>query len=294
MQIRKTTAVIIGAGPAGIACAIQLKRYGIDFAILERNIIGGLLNNANLVENYPGFPEGISGSELIKIFRQHLEKWNIFPAKAEVFKVTYSQRKFKAYTNNKVYESPFLVIASGTKPRTLAIPIPHSAKPHIFYEVSEMHEMRNRQIAIIGSGDAAFDYALNLAKKNKVCILMRGDNVSCLPLLYKRALSNRMISILKRTAINSIKLCRNKLYLKCDNGETISADFLLVAIGREPQFDFITRKVANNFSGLVKAKKLYIIGDARNKKCRQVAIAVGDGIKAAMEIVFKIYNKQRS
>ncbi len=287
-QKKNTPVIIVGAGPAGIACAIQLRRYGIDFEILERNIIGGLLNSANLVENYPGFAEGIRGSELIRSFRRHLQKWNIFPAGAEIIKVTYNQGKFKAFTNDMVYESLFLVIASGTKPKTLAIPIPYSAKAHIFYEISAMNRMRSKRIVIIGSGDAAFDYAINLAKKNKVCILMRGENANCLHLLYERATSNSMISIVKKTTINSIKLYKNKLLLKCSNGETIGADFLLVAIGREPQLDFITRKLANNISGLVKAKKLYIIGDVRNKKCRQAAIAVGDGIRAGMEIFFEI------
>ena len=86
--------VIIGAGPAGIAAAIQLKRTGIDFQILEKDRIGGLLWHANFVENYPGFPSGVSGPDLVKCFKLHLKQLNIEVQKTDVKKVKYLNKEF--------------------------------------------------------------------------------------------------------------------------------------------------------------------------------------------------------
>ena len=283
---------IIGAGPAGVAAVIQLKRYGIEPILLEKGEIGGLLKNANLVENYPGFPEGIPGHELVKLFKKQLENAGVRVHFEEVLALDYRNEMFFINTNQRTITCRIVVIASGTKPQGFSNPdVTADIEKRIFYEICPLVQVTNEKIAIIGSGDIAFDYALNLSKKNEVIILNRGKRVKCLPLLWKRAMGNEKISYREDTQVKKIKCCDNGVVLICSSpvGKyEMYAHSLIVAIGREPCFDFLSENLKKNLEKLQKSKVLYIIGDVKNDIYRQTAIAVGNGIKAAMEIYRKI------
>ncbi|MEO0156526.1 MAG: NAD(P)/FAD-dependent oxidoreductase [candidate division WOR-3 bacterium] len=279
--MKKIKVAIIGAGPAGIACAIQLKRYKIDFFLFERDKPGGLLKNANLVENYPGFPEGIGGERLVSLFRKHLKVNKINPMIENVEWVDY-KKKFIIKTNRKIYHSEILVIASGTKPKRLGIKIPDSIKSRIFYNIINLKKIKNANLGIIGAGDAAFDYALSLCQRNKVYLLNRTRIHKCLPLLFQKVMKNKNIKYVKEFELVTIQLKNKKLVLHSKNKELISVDYLVVAIGREPNLDFLDKKL--KLKTLEKNKKLYMIGDVKNGLFRQTAIAIGEGIKTAMEI----------
>ncbi|MEO0190644.1 MAG: NAD(P)/FAD-dependent oxidoreductase [candidate division WOR-3 bacterium] len=279
--MKKIKVAIIGAGPAGIACAIQLKRYKIDFVIFERNEPGGLLRNAYLVENYPGFPEGIKGEKLVSLFCKQLEVNRITPVYEDVKNVIYD-KNFVIKTNNRLYQSKILVIASGTMPKKFDITLPPDSESKIFYEIVHLKTTGNATIAIIGAGDAAFDYALSLCQRNKVYLLNRTRIHKCLPLLFQKAMKNKNIKYVKEFELVTIQLKNKKLVLHSKNKELISVDYLVVAIGREPNLDFLDKKLEIEI--LEKNKKLYMIGDVKNGLFRQTAIAVGEGIKTAMEI----------
>lgn len=281
--MRTFKVAIIGAGPAGIACAIQLKRYEIDFIIFERNKPGGLLRNANLVENYLGFPEKITGEELVNLFCRQLEFNNINPTKENVESIDYKDG-FSIKTNKSRYQSEILIVASGTKPKRLNIKIPPNTKSKIFYEVVALKKLNGEKIGIIGSGDAGFDYAIGLSKKNKIIIFNRTDKHKCLPILFKRCMENKNIMYITNFEITKIQLKNKKLVLHPKNKKSVSVDYLIVAIGREPNLDFLSKNIKHKLKMLEKNKKLYMIGDVKNKIFRQTAIAVGNGIKTAMEI----------
>ena len=150
--------VIIGAGPAGLSTAIQLKRYDIEPTLLEKEEIGGLLRNANLVENYPGFPSGVPGPELVKLFKKQLENAQIKVYFEKVLELDYKNGLFSIKTNQKKITCRIVVIASGTKPRKLSnLDLPTEIENHIFYEIYPLTQVTNKKIAIIGAGDAAFD-----------------------------------------------------------------------------------------------------------------------------------------
>lgn len=284
--------VIIGAGPAGLGAAIQLKRYGIEHILLEKEKVGGLLRNANLVENYPGFPEGIPGPELIKLFKRQLKNVWVKIQFEEVLELDNRKGIFIINTNQRTIISRFVVIASGTKPRKLSnLNISKDFENRIFYEVYPLAQVANEKIAIIGAGDAAFDYALNLSKKNEVVILNRGSRVKCLPLLFERGIGNEKISYMENIHIKNIDCFDRYLALTCydTTGEReICVSYLLVATGRDPCLDFLSENLKENLEKLQKSKVLHIIGDVKNDIYRQTAIAVGDGIKAAMEIYRKL------
>jgi thioredoxin reductase len=283
--------VIIGAGPAGLGAAIQLKRYGIEPILLEKEKVGGLLRNANLVENYPGFPEGIPGPELIKLFTRQLENIRIKIQFEEVLELDNRKGVFITNTTQRTIISRFVVIASGTKPRKLSnLNISKDFENHIFYEVSSLAQVANEKIAIIGAGDAAFDYALNLSKKNEVIILNRESRVKCLPLLFERCIGNKNISYLENIQVKNIVCFDSYLTLTCydtTSEREIYVSYLLVATGRDPRLDFLSENLKKNLVKLQKSKVLHIIGDVKNDIYRQTAIAGGDGIKAAMEIYRK-------
>jgi thioredoxin reductase len=284
---------IIGAGPAGIATALQLKRSGIEPLLLEKNKnrIGGLLVNALLVENYPGFPQGISGEELVKLFEAHLENAGIEVRFEEVIKLDHDGH-FSIRTRQEVFSSQMVVLASGTKPKEFVCGVQDEAKNKIFYEIYPIKGVRDRRVVIVGAGDAAFDYALNLAKRNEVLILNRGEKLKCLPLLHQRAKGSPRIDYRENTVISRIESFRDELLLKCvtwGKKLTFRADYVIFAIGRVAQLDYLSSSLKERQLELEEKGLLYMVGDVKRGIYRQTAIAVGDGIKAAM----KIYEKLR-
>ena len=284
--------IIIGAGPAGVASAIQLRRYGIEPLIFERNRIGGLLKNADIVENYPGFPNGISGRKLIAALEKHLGDSNrIFFE--DVIELVFEDDLFSVISTGRTIRSRIAIVASGTVPIGFSdIPIPDELNDRIFYDIYPILKEKNKKIAIVGAGDAAFDYALNLGKNNKIVILNRGNKVRCLPILRERAEALDNVDYLENTKVSSINMSTDdRLSITCirDGNEfEILADYLVFAIGRIPATRFFSNRLNENKDRLEDDGLLYMIGDVNNDLYRQTAIATGDGIKAAMKIAVKL------
>jgi thioredoxin reductase len=277
--------IIIGAGPAGISSCIQLKRYGIEPLLIEKNEVGGLLNNANFVENYLGFPAGITGRQLTELFKNQLKRSDIKIKYEKVLNVDYKDN-FVVVTEESTYTSDYLIVASGTNPKTL--PLLDNKKfsnDNIYYEIKNAPDMKHSQIAIIGAGDAAFDYAVNLSKNSKITILNKSSTVRCLPLLYDRVMKIKNIDYLDKTSVVNIEETNNTIILETNNQnfKIIKADYLFIAIGREPNLDFLGEGLVKLINKL-ENNKLFIIGDVKNGNYRQTSISTGDGIKAAMRL----------
>ncbi len=288
-------AAIIGAGPAGIAAALQFTRYGIKFRIFEKKCVGGLLSNANLIENYPGFPKDLSGTNLVKYFKQQLYRRGIQIDKCEIKEVDYDikNKYFILTSDHSIFHTHFLIVASGTKSKILPILSPSLKKSkYILNEIDFLKNSKRKKIAVIGAGDAAFDYSLNLSKrKNKIMIFNRSDSYKCLKLLYNRIKKTSRISYFKNFHLQQIEENQSGLTLTFTHHEllrTYYVDFLLIAIGREPALDFISKKFILKKNLLVKEGILHFAGDVGNGLYRQTAIAVGEGVKAAMIISDKL------
>jgi thioredoxin reductase (NADPH) len=287
MKVENVT--IIGAGPAGLSTAIQLKRHGIDPLLLERDSIGGVLRNANRVENYPGFPNGISGPDLVDLFETHAGGAHVEITYDEVRRLDFDDGVFVLEGRKETYRSRVVVIASGTRPRTFDdIDIPGNVLDRVFYEIYPLFDETGKKISIVGAGDAAFDYALNLADRNSVMILNRGSDLKCLPLLWERSIAHTGIDYSENVSVTGIE--RGDSYglrLDCSSPEgrsSVDADYLIGAIGRTQNLDFMSKKAHERIAELAGKGLLYFAGDVRHGRFRQTAIAVGDGILTAMTI----------
>lgn len=289
--MKEEAVTIIGAGPAGIAAAIQLKRSGMVPFVVEKERVGGLLKNAHWVENYPGFPDGITGLHLVSLLERQLAGHGLAVLFEEVINVELDGHALCVATTSRRWMSGIVIVASGTKPRTIQdVTICSGAEERIFYEMYPLHDVAGKKIAIVGAGDAAFDYALNLGRNNDILILSRSEKSRCLPLLRERAARSPRITVLDGTIVRRIVARGEGLHIErlfreqqtCDH-----VDFLVFAIGREPQLDFLSETVRERRRELEESGLLYHIGDVHNGLFRQTAIAVGDGIKAAMRIIKK-------
>ncbi|MHA1167786.1 MAG: NAD(P)/FAD-dependent oxidoreductase [Candidatus Hodarchaeales archaeon] len=291
--------IIIGCGPAGIAAAIQLKRSGFDPLVLEKERIGGLLRNANLVENYPGFPGGITGEDLVNLFDDHLRHLGVkinrervlqlkIPTTEEKDECSGNDINFVLRTADKTYYSTHVVIATGTRPKKPCIVFPPEIAERIYYEIVPLLTARDKKITIIGAGDAAFDYSLSLAKKNEILILNRSSKTKALALLAERIAENRKIRYLTENRPVNVHLDgsnRLKLTIEDSNGHQWfqTCDYLVYAIGREPEISFFTAEFTEQMGKLVNSNLIHIIGDVRGSY-RQTAIAAGEGIRTAVKI----------
>ena len=278
---------IIGAGPAGLETALQLRRYAIPALLLEGDQAGGLLHNANLVENYPGFPGGIPGAELVRLFVRQASLAGVEITHQSATRIEHDGQGFHVLTEDSRYPAQVVVLATGSRPITFPQAlIPPAAQERVYYEVRPLNSLAGARVAIIGAGDAAFDYALNLARYNQVWILNRGKQVKCLPLLWDRALVEQNIAYQTDTRVAGLtSLAGGGLRLDCEGpqgGSTLEVDYLVGALGRLPRVELLSGM--ENARALQSGGVLHLVGDVQRGMYRQTAIAVGDGLLAAMKI----------
>lgn len=287
--MQEQAVTIIGAGPAGIAAAVQLRRGGISPLVVEKACVGGLLKNAHRVENYPGFPDGISGPDLVSRFERQLAGQRPEMLFAEVTNVALDGHALYVATKAGRWRSRIVIVASGTKPRRITnTAIGPGTEGRLFSEIHPLRHTAGKRIAIVGAGDAAFDYALNLGKRNDVLILGRSETARCLPLLQERAALAPRIAYRNGVQVRRIDAGSGGLDVESvRRGKPArdTADFLIFAVGREPQCDFLSETVRQRQAELERSSRLFLVGDVHNGLCRQTAIAVGDGVRAAMQIM---------
>ncbi len=284
---------IIGAGPAGITAAIQLKRSGIEPLLLEKERAGGLLLNANRVENYPGFPDGITGVDLVGLMVWHMDRFGIRPVHTEVQSLHRERGVFRLEADGDLLQARIVVLASGTQgiiPDDL--PLQESLLGRrIFCDLKDTSPQPGHRVTIIGGGDCAFDYALNLAERScQVSILHRGDRPRALPLLLERASSRPRIDYYAGVALKSIGETETGLVLHLTGTpvDHLEVEILLLAVGRRPCVGFVSSEIVSEIDSARKIEGLYLAGDVRRGSMRQVGIAVGDGLMAAMDIGSKL------
>jgi len=260
--------------------------------VLERGERGGLLRNANLVENYPGFVGGIGGLELAERFSKQLDMLDIRVTKADVEIVNRSRSAFRIDSDVGEFSARSLIAATGTRPKKVRLPGGKELLgSKVFDELVDMPlaDITNKRTVVIGGGDAAFDYSLNLVGRGSDVTIISRSEPSCLSLLRARAESSdvdlvvgAIPEIVKDESIGASLQCR----IGKDHIDYF-ADYILIACGREPNIEVLSpelRKMVKNAPGIPETKVpgLFLAGDVARGMHRQTAIAVGDGVRAAM------------
>jgi thioredoxin reductase (NADPH) len=278
---------IVGAGPAGLTAAIYLARNDVDAALLERGPVGGLARNANLVEDYPGFPEGISGPELCKRFEGQLASVGALVIDRDVEEISRSGAAFVLRTNSGDLESKTIIIATGTKPILLDAKGAEKAVERIHYEVAEMESLREEErIAVIGGGEAALDYALSLHGMGcRPEVFCRGADVKTNPRLMAR-FQRAKVPLHLNSSLAEIRVVKDALSLSFADGARHECDSILAALGRIQSLPKLgagfPERLTVGDDCQTQVPGLFLAGDVRRGRDRHVATAVGDGMRAAM------------
>lgn len=287
---------IIGCGPAGIAAALQLKRFDINFFLFEKNRVGGLLRNGNLIENYPGFHKGVPGHVLAAHLEEHLSSFEIFPFREEIKKIDFSNRGgyFLLEGENRKYLSDFVIAATGTKPKIPDIlkNIKDEILSYVYFDIVQFMNLKDKRVLVIGGGDCAFDYSLSLSVNNNVVLANRSNKIRAIPLLKRKVFKTKSIEYRENCSIISIEKGKHNPLSILFSGERTSEkgnfDLLVFAVGRLPEDEYLSGLSHKSRMEAENTGKLVFSGDIKNGNFRQAVIAAGNGVEAAMKIRRKI------
>ncbi|MBN2565051.1 MAG: FAD-dependent oxidoreductase [Candidatus Eisenbacteria bacterium] len=285
---------VIGAGPAGIAAAIQLLRQGLQPIVFEGAAVGGLLGEAWLVENYPGFPGGIAGPKLAKLMGEQLELCGIEVIAEEVLSLE-SEGPCDAASGMVVttasgrVDVPRAIVASGTAPAgDHGIAIAQAVSGRVLRGIRPLWGVKRARIVIVGGGDAAFDHAAGLAEMNDVTVVVRSDSARCIPILLERAENSPNIELLWDTAALSVgEDPDGSPAVVCESAgsrSSLKCDHVVLALGRTPSLAFVSPQLLSARARLQERGVLFFAGDVVSGACRQTAIAVGQGVMCAMRM----------
>ena len=295
---REYDVVIIGGGPAGLTAGIYTARARLKSLLLEKGATGGWIINAGVVENYPGFPDGINGLELADAMQQQALKFGLETLTAEVTGLDLKSEQKVLKTSEGDIIAGAVIIAGGSDRIKLGVPGEEefTGRGVAYCAVCDGYFYRDIPVAVVGGGNAAMNEALELTKfASKVTVIHRRDELRATKILQERAFAEPKIEFLWNTVVEAIEGedTVKKLRLKnVQTGEKSTLDIsgIFVATGFRPNTDYLknivdlaengtiitNEKMETNVPGILAA------GDIRANSIRQVAAAVGDGAVAAI------------
>ncbi|MEM3841641.1 MAG: thioredoxin-disulfide reductase [Candidatus Micrarchaeaceae archaeon] len=291
--------IIIGSGPAGLTAAIYTAREDFKPLVITGLSAGGQLLLTTKVENFPAFPEGIDGPELVENMRKQAEKFGARFVNEDVVDVELSSKPLKVKTNSSEYETKCLIIATGASAKWLGIP---SEQKFIGKGVSSCATcdapfFKSKNVVVVGGGDTAMEDSLFLTKfVENVTIVHRRDSFRASKIMQERVLSNPKIKVIWNSEVQEILGDTKVTGVKIKNVVTggissINADGVFVAIGYAPNTKFLKGKLKLDEQGYIVTKDevftdiegVFVAGDVSDRKYRQAVTASGSGSKAALE-----------
>ncbi|MEA3501868.1 MAG: thioredoxin-disulfide reductase [Actinomycetota bacterium] len=293
--------LIIGSGPAGLTAAIYAARADLDPLMIEGMERGGQLMLTTEVENYPGFPDGIMGPELMDGMRKQAERFGTRIISSDVTKVDLSERPFKVWVGGDLYESEAVIISTGASARWLGIPGESRLRG---YGVSACATcdgffFRDREIAIVGGGDSAMEEAIFLTKfASKVTILHRRDEFRASKIMAQRAIDHPKIEVLWNTTIEEVLGDDLVTGLRVKNVLTneesvLPVEGFFLAIGHDPntkifqnQLDLDVAEYITTDGGSTRTsvEGVFAAGDVVDHYYQQAVTAAGMGCQAAIDV----------
>ncbi len=292
--------IILGAGPAGLAAAIYTGRAKLSTLVLEAAMVGGNAGIADLIENYPGFPEGINGSELMARFRQQAENCGAEIRYDEVLDIERSSRGILVKTRCGELTARAVLAATGARRRELQVPgeQEYLGRGVSYCATCDGSFFRNSPVAVVGGGDSAVKEALYLAGiASEVYLIHRREGFRAHQALVERMHSNERIVLKLNQVVQGIEGDQSgvkQLLVKDVNDgsiRTIPVEGVFVSIGMVPAVGFLENRLETDSGYIVVNEELmtsmpgvFAAGDICSKKVRQVATAVGDGALAGVAI----------
>lgn len=291
--------IIIGASAGGISAAIYLKRNNLNFLIIAKDI-GGEMALAGIIENYPGFPV-TNGVELTRKFKEHMEKYKIQPLNEKVILLEKDNSNFLVKTENNVYLTKTVIVATGSTPKKLNVPGEEKFfhKGVSYCSVCDLPLFQNKVVAIVGGGNSANEAGIMGSKIcKKVYIINKNPEMKGDKILIEELKAKQNVEIIYNALTQEIyghQFVEGIKYLDKSTNEIkdLKVDGVFIHIGLKPNSNFIPDEwgVKNEYGeiiinqlGQTKINGLFAAGDVTNIPHKQIGIAVGQGIISALEV----------
>lgn len=297
----KVKTLIIGSGPAGLAAALYTARANLEPVVLSGMEMGGQVSLTHMVENYPGFPDGISGQGLVDAFKNQSERFGakiVFDVATEV---DFSERPYRVKTYGEDYLADTLILTTGATPRHLEVPgeVEFTGKGVSYCATCDGHFFQGRNVVVVGGGDSALEEGLFLTRfAESVTIIHRRDELRAGVILQQRAINNPKIKFIWNTVVteifgdgivNAVKLS-NKL---TGDESVFPTEGIFIFIGHTPNTDLFKGKISMDDNGYLIADKymqtnlpgVYAAGEIADSHFRQVITSAGMGAAAGMQAI---------
>jgi thioredoxin reductase (NADPH) len=291
---------IIGSGPAGLTAALYASRANLEPIVFGGNVPYGQLMITTDVENYPGFPQGILGPDLMDLFKEQAQRFGTKIIERDVTRVDFGERPFHLWVGDDEYRADAVIVATGASALWLGLPSEEEFRGRGVSACATCDGFffRDREIAVAGGGDTALEEALFLTRfASKVTMLVRRDQFRGSKIMVDRAVAHPKIEILHNREVAEVRgsMTVDSLLLRDTvTGEEseLPAQGLFVAIGYKPNTDLFIGELEADEHGYLKVtgetgsaiEGVFIAGDVHDHRYRQAVTAAGDGCRAAIDV----------
>ncbi|HBF41435.1 MAG TPA: thioredoxin-disulfide reductase [Anaerolineaceae bacterium] len=291
--------IILGSGPAGLSAALYAARAERNPLVLTGTDLGGQASLTNMIENYPGFPDGVGGVELATLMQKQAENFGARIEMDTVTSVNLSKRPYEIKTYSKTYLAESLIIATGASPVHLNVPGEQefTGQGVSYCATCDGWFFRDRKVVVVGGGDSALEEALFLTRfASEIVIIHRRDEFRAGALLQSRAESNKKIRMILNTVVNEIEGGNGVKKVSLTNVKTgeiseLETDGVFIFIGHNPNTELFQGQLAMDARGYLQVDShlatsvtgVFAAGEVADPTFRQVVTSAGMGAAAAMQ-----------